>query len=98
MIFYLLTSIILPTRFQKSPTQSIEFALSQSRDFFKGIEDYEDTRGWFLYNSEFGSEYATTVDKMGAHDTAVQDFEWPLSEGILCNTNNLGYSDGERYC
>jgi len=82
-----------PSRFQKNTTQSIEFALSQSRDFFKGIEDYDDTRGWFLYNSEFGSEYATTVDKMGAHDTAVQDFQWPFSENIFYNTNNLGYSD-----
>jgi len=82
-----------PSSFQKNPQQSIESALAGSRNFFMDIAGYVDTRGWFLYDSEFGSEWGTTVDRMGAHDTAVADFEWPLSEGVLFNTKKLGYSE-----
>jgi len=64
--------------------------------FFADIPNYTETRGWFLYDNAFGAEWGTTVDKMGAHDTAVVDFEWPLSNYIYLNRLNLGYSDGER--
>ena len=70
--------------------------MSQSKIFFQGIPNYKETRGWFCYNNHFGGVYGTTVDKIGAHDLAVMEFEWPLSEFILLNTNNGGYSDGEK--
>ena len=41
------------------------------------------------------------MDKLGAHDLAVMSFEWPLSAFVLLNTDNAGYSDGEKtfiYC
>eukprot|EP00585_Thalassiosira_rotula_P009330 CAMPEP_0196133652 /NCGR_PEP_ID=MMETSP0910-20130528/2787_1 /TAXON_ID=49265 /ORGANISM="Thalassiosira rotula, Strain GSO102" /LENGTH=622 /DNA_ID=CAMNT_0041393399 /DNA_START=95 /DNA_END=1963 /DNA_ORIENTATION=- len=82
-----------PSQFKRDPTQTYEDALSKSGKFFKRIPNYKETRGWFLYNNEFGGEYGTTVDKMGAHDTAVMEIKWPLSENVLLNSNNLGYSD-----
>lgn len=85
-----------PSTFQKNKTQTYEWSLSQSSKFFSGVSNYRATRGWFAYNSAFGSEFGTTVDKMGAHDTALMDFEWPLSDDVFLNTNNLGYSDGEK--
>ncbi len=42
-----------------------------------------------------GLSGATTVEEMGAHDIAIADFEWALSEGINYNTNNKGYSNRE---
>ena len=71
--------------------------MSQSRSFFKDIPNYKETRGWFCYNNDFGAEYGTTVDKMGAHDLAVMDAEWALSVTTLLNTNNGGYSDREDF-
>lgn len=81
------------SQFQNDPTQTCEDALSRSRKFFGGIDDYKESRGWFLYDNQFAGEYGTTVDKMGAYGVAIAASDWSLSDTIYLNTNNLGYSD-----
>ena len=76
-----------------------EWALTQpstGEKFFADIPNYSETRGWFLYDNAFGGKWGTTVDKMGAHDTAVVNFQWPLSNYIYLNRLYWGYSDSER--
>lgn len=52
-------------------------------------------RSYHLYDSSFaGGIYATSLHKLGARSTALQDDQWDLSSGIrVLGDVNLGYSD-----